>query len=171
MASIMSRLRFEMIGAALHIKDDTSDKDNNLVKFVPFMNKLSAKFREYYNLEKNITIDESMIHFKGRSDYTFYISMKPIKYGFKLHVLTESSTGYCYNYLLDLDNLSKYLKVIKSEKNNGNKYIEFTVLSLMSYLPFKGYNLFMDFWYNSISLAKKLLDQGITLTSPVKKIQ
>ena len=44
-ASIMSRLRFEMIGAALHLKDDTSDIDNNLVKIVPFMNKLSEKFR------------------------------------------------------------------------------------------------------------------------------
>ena len=31
----------------------------------------------------------------------------------------------------------------------------------MSCLPFKGYDLFMDSWYNSISLAKKLLDQGI----------
>ena len=48
-ASIMSRLRFEMIGAALHLKEDTSDIDNNLVKIIPFMNKLSAKFREYYN--------------------------------------------------------------------------------------------------------------------------
>ena len=40
-----------MIGAALHLKDDTSDIYNNLVKIVPFMNKLSKKFREYYNLE------------------------------------------------------------------------------------------------------------------------
>ena len=62
------------------------------------MNKLSAKFREYYNLEQNITIDESMIHFEGRSEYTFYMPMKPIKYCFKLHVLTESSAGYCYKY-------------------------------------------------------------------------
>ena len=88
-----------------------------------------------------------------------------------MHVLTESSTGYCYNYFLDIgkNNLPKYLKVIKSEENNGNKYIEFIVLGLVSCLPFKGYNLFMDSWYNSISLAKKLLDQGITLTGPVKK--
>ena len=92
----MSRLRFEMIGAVLHLKDDTSDIDNNLVKIVPFMNKLSAKFREYYNLEQNITIDESMIHFEGRCEHTFYMPIKPVKYGFKLHVLTESSTGYCY---------------------------------------------------------------------------
>ena len=117
----MSRLRFEMIGAAIHLKDDTSDIDNNLVKIVPFMNKLSAKFREYYNLEKNITIDESMIHFKGRSEYTFYMPMKPIKYDFKLHILTE--TAYYYNYFLDIgkNNLLKYLKVIKSEENNGNR--------------------------------------------------
>ena len=39
----------------------------------------------------------------------------------------------------------------------------------MSCLPFNDYNLFMDSWYNSISLAKKLLYQGITLTGPVKK--
>ena len=156
-ASIMSRLRFEMVDAVLHLKDDTSDIDNNLVKIVPFMNKLSAKFREYYNLEQNITIDESMIHFKGRSEYTFYIPMKPIKYGFKLKVLIESSTGYYYNYFLDIDknNLPKYLKVIKFEENNENKYIEFIELSLVSCLPFKSYNLFMESWYNSISLAKK----------------
>ena len=87
------------------------------------MNKLSSKFREYYNLEQNITIDESMIHFKGRSEYTFYITKKPIKCGFKMHVLTGSSTEYCYNYFLDIgkNNLLKYLKVIKSEENNGNR--------------------------------------------------
>ena len=130
----MSRLRFEMIGAALHLKDDASDIDNNLVKNVPFMNKLSAKFREYYNLEQNITIDESMIPFKGRSEYTFYMPMRPIKYGFKLYVLTENSTGYCYDYFWDIgkNNLPKYLKVVKSEENNGNTYIEFIVLSLVS---------------------------------------
>ena len=59
----------------------------------------------------------------------------------------------------------------KSEENNGNKCNEFIVLSLVSCLPFKSYNLFMDSWYNSISSAKKLLDKGITLTGPVKKIQ
>ena len=67
------------------------------------------------------------------------------------------------------NNLLKYLKVIKYEENNGKKYIEFIVLSLVFCLPFKGYHLFMDSWFNSISLAKKLLDQGITLTCPVKK--
>ena len=62
------------------------------------------------------------------------------------------------------------MKIVKSEENNGNKYIEFIVLSLVSCLPSIGYNLFMDSWYNSISLSKKLLNKGITLTAPVKKI-
>ena len=38
--SIILRLRFELIGAALHLKDDISDMDNNLFKIIFWMNYL-----------------------------------------------------------------------------------------------------------------------------------
>jgi len=172
-ASIMPRLRFEMISAALHLKEDIKEIKNNLTKIIPFMNTVSIKFRIFYNIDQNITIDESMISFKGRSEYRFYMPMKPIRYGFKLHALTESQTGYCYNFLLDVGkkNLQKLIESSEWEDDieDEERYILFIVNKLLSCLPFKGYNLYMDSWYNSVYLAEYLVKKGITVTGPLKK--
>ena len=50
---------------------------------------------------KNITIDESLLHFTGRNKMKFYIPMKPHKWGFKIHLLCDSNTNYLYNMLFD----------------------------------------------------------------------
>jgi len=97
--------------------------------------------------------------------------MKPIKFGFKLHCLTESKSGFCYDYWLDpgKSNTGKYFDSVNSEENIPEKHIEYIVEHLTKHLPDQGYNLYMDSWYNSINLAKKLVFQGISLTGPVKK--
>jgi len=64
--SIMSRYRFEMIAAALHLKEDIVEMGNNLTKIIPFMELLSKNYRKYYRIDQEICIDESMIEFKGR---------------------------------------------------------------------------------------------------------
>ena len=57
--------------------------------------------RSNYILGKNITIDESLLHFTGRNKMKFYIPMKPHKWGFKMHLLCDSDTHYLYNILFD----------------------------------------------------------------------
>lgn len=40
--------------------------------------------------------------FKGRHESKQYLPMKPVKFGFKFFVITESTTGYVKNYMLYL---------------------------------------------------------------------
>ena len=44
------------------------------------------------------SVDESMIWFKGPLEFHQYIPMKPIKWGVKVWMLTQSKTGYVDNF-------------------------------------------------------------------------
>ena len=166
----MPRLRFEMITAALHLKEDVGEMQNNLTKITPFISLLSESFTKNYIMSQNIAIDESMIAFKGRSEYRFYMPMKPVKFGFKLHCLCESDTGYCYNYILDVGkkNIKKLFQAEEKEEEVPKDYINYIVETLMESLPFSGYNLFLDSWYNSVEIAKRLAYNGFTVTGTIK---
>ena len=47
-----------------------------------------------------ISIDESMIAFKGRYAGKQYLPRKPIKWGFKCIILADSLSGYVYDFHL-----------------------------------------------------------------------
>ena len=48
----------------------------------------------------SLSIDESMIRFNGRHKDIVYMPLKPIKYGFKVFILADSTTGYAFCYEL-----------------------------------------------------------------------
>ena len=64
-----------------------------------FLEKLAKNFQKHYDLGENLTIDESLVHFKGRNSMKFYIPMNPHKWGFKIHLLCDSDTHYLYTIL------------------------------------------------------------------------
>ena len=47
-----------------------------------------------------MSIDESMIGFKGRLSFLQYMPKKPTKWGMKAYVLADSKTGYTYSWRL-----------------------------------------------------------------------
>ncbi len=51
-------------------------------------------FESTYNHSRNVSVDEAMIPFKGRSSMKQYLTKKPTKRGFKVWVLADSHTGY-----------------------------------------------------------------------------
>ena len=53
---------------------------------------------ESYDPSQNISIDESMVCFKGRSTMKLYLPMKPIKRGFKIWCSSRSSCGYLLKF-------------------------------------------------------------------------
>ena len=104
---VMSKEYYYFICFSLHFKDKNISENNeeNIIdprkKIQIFIEKLSSNFQKYYTLGKNITIDESLLHFTGRNKMKFYIPMKPHKWGFKIHLLCDSNTNYLYNMLFD----------------------------------------------------------------------
>ena len=55
------------------------------------MEYLSTKFSSLYSPGENLTVDEAMIRFQGRSTLKQYMPMKPIKRGIKVWVLADEN--------------------------------------------------------------------------------
>lgn len=75
-SEVMSRKRFDDILSFLHINNNTG-RPTNLFDYV-------NRFPELYKITREVSVDESMILFKGCSSIKQYNPMKPIKRGYKL---------------------------------------------------------------------------------------
>lgn len=67
---------------------------HKLGKIRPLITLLVNKFEYMYRLQKNVSVDEAMIRFKGRSTLKQYIPNKPIKRGIEVWVLADAENGY-----------------------------------------------------------------------------
>ena len=72
-ASLMSSRRFELILRFIHLNDSETQPSrgypefDKLYKIRPFLNIFLQSFRDSYTPSQNLSIDESMISFKGRA--------------------------------------------------------------------------------------------------------
>lgn len=88
----MARNRFQLILSLLHVNDNsllTNENKDKLYKVRPFMENLNQAFSSLYYGTRQLSVDESMIRFKGRSSIKQYNPMKPIKRGYKLWCLAD----------------------------------------------------------------------------------
>ncbi|XP_030195004.1 piggyBac transposable element-derived protein 4-like [Gadus morhua] len=96
----MSRDRFAAIWRYLHLQDNQAavNRDDKMWKMRWFLDCLLAQFQALYEVDGNVSVDESMIKFKGRLSFRQYLPMKPTKWGIKVWVMAESATGYVTNF-------------------------------------------------------------------------
>ena len=99
-----------------------------------------------YQPAENISIDEGMLLWRGRLRFRVYCPLKPTKYGIKSYILSESTTGYCYT-------MKPYCGVSCTLQN--------TVAFLIDGLEGYGYRLWMDNYYNSVEMCRRLLSNKI----------
>ncbi|CAJ0933349.1 unnamed protein product, partial [Ranitomeya imitator] len=101
---VMNRKRFEAIHKFLHFRDNTDilprDDPNfdRLFKIRPVIEHFSNKFAEVYIPQREICVDESLIHFKGRLQFRQYLPSKRARYGIKLYKICESTSGYTLSF-------------------------------------------------------------------------
>ena len=66
-----------------NIENIDNKNSNSIVypryKIESYLGKLCINYQKYFMLGKNITIDESLLHFTGRNNMKYYIPMKPHK--------------------------------------------------------------------------------------------
>ena len=90
----------------MHLNDNTKYVKKGqaghdpLFKVRPFLDPLIGNFQEAYDPSRELSIDESMIGFKGRLSFLQYLPKKPTKWGMKAFVLADSKNGYTYNWRL-----------------------------------------------------------------------
>lgn len=146
---IMSGRRYEQILRCLYASELEAKGENKVVKFIDMM---TLNFRKIYNAGKELSLDESLLLFRGRLHFRQYIKSKKARYGIKFYELTTSD-GYVLN-------MKMYSGKEAPEQNlgeNGSK-TEKLVLRLMRPYLLHGHHLFMDNYYNSVNLSQKLIN-------------
>ena len=68
-----------------------------LFKLCPFLTPFINNFKVSYTLNREVSVGESMIGFKGRLSFIQYLPKKPTKWVMKVYVLSDAHTGYIYD--------------------------------------------------------------------------
>ncbi|KAK9730373.1 Transposase IS4 [Popillia japonica] len=102
---MMPYKRFVTIKQYLHFSDNAKYDPKNhpspkLYKIWPIVSDLSQKFSKFYTPERDITIDESLLLYKGRLGWVQYIPLKGARFGIKSSMLCESKSGYLWGYII-----------------------------------------------------------------------
>jgi len=96
----MKRDRFELLLKFWHFCNNEELVENDrLFKLCHISELLISRFQALYTLERDVSIDESMVLWHGRLSFRQFIPGKRHKYGVKLYLLCEPS-GYVYNLLV-----------------------------------------------------------------------
>ena len=153
---IMSGRRFDLLHKFLHLVDNETITDGpgrKVAKIKPFIDLILKKFKQNYVPNQNVSINESLLGWKGNLSWVQYIPAKRKRFGMKFFELCESSTGYIWNFFVyagsDTSYMEKYMDLPVTSR---------IVLSLMDPLLGKGYCLYTDNFYTSPTLADKLVD-------------
>ena len=148
---IMSRDRFYQILKYFKLyKDNEINNQDPTYKFSSLMRNIIDNSQSLYIPDRNLTIDEAMVKFSGRSKMKVYMPLKPIKYGFKIFLLCESKTGFVLKWIMYTGR--------NSENVYSNKNV---VVRILEGYEGEGYSVNMDRFYTSPLLAyeKNLLEQ------------
>ena len=103
-ASRITRDRFFELHRYLHFVDNStlappgSPDYNKLNKVQPIIDRLCKSFQSVYSPGKNVSVDEAMIPFKGRSSLKQYMPQTPVKRGIKVWALADASNRYIANF-------------------------------------------------------------------------
>lgn len=93
----MSGRRFELIMSYLHLNDSeampprSSRGHDKLYKIRPLLDIVVAACQRVYTPSQNLSVDESIISFKGRLSWVQNMPKKPHKWGIKAWALAMAS--------------------------------------------------------------------------------
>lgn len=167
-AEVFSSKRFKKITEALHCNDnnqcptkDSPDYDK-LYKLRPLIDSLNHNISEVYTSSSFLSVDESMIPFKGRSSIKQYMPMKPIKRGYKVWCLADSKTGF----------INKFEIYTGKEKDSVNVLEglgERVVLKLTEKLEGRKCLVAFDNFFTSVPLLERLYEKDIYSVGTIRK--
>ena len=163
----MPRDRFQEIFWLLRVSHpDPSRPGKKIDKIRILLDLLLTKFQEFFYPSQNLSVDETMVEFRGRFGSTQYMPKKPVKWGIKSFTLADANTGYMLNILVytgaqtleDADPQFASLPVLSQ-----------TVLHLLSPYLGKGHHVFADRFDSSLPLVQTLAQQQTHYTGTIVK--
>lgn len=153
--------RFRQISRFLHFSDnETDDSKDRLRKIRPVINFWNQKFKEIYTPNEYVSIDESLMKYKGRLTYKQCNPSKRARNKNLEYKLCEASTGFCHGFKIYTG---------QNRINRNDSASENVVMELSKSIINKGYTLFLDNWYSSPNLFLKLHQQKTNVIGTVRK--
>lgn len=146
----MSRDRFMLIFRCLYFfkpQTRTTDMMHRIRYVTDYFN---DKMGSLYYPQKELSLDEAMVLWRGRLRFRQYIKGKRHKYGIKLYTLTDHQ-GLILKFHVYGGS--------EDQEVGGQGHTEKVVLHLLQEKLGKGHSVYMDNFYNSFTLASKLLAQ------------
>ena len=165
---VMRRDRFLLLIKLLHFADNRNYNPDDpgcdkLYKVREIINMIRNTCSEVYSPGKYLSMDESLVLFKGRLSFKQYISSKRSRFGIKLYQLCTAN-GILLDFLVYHGNMSTEL----NEMGQHSLLTERIPTILMQKYLNKGHHLFVDNYYTSLGLANHLLENGTHITGTIR---
>ena len=117
----------------------------------PIIDYLKHRFQSVYYPHCEVSIDEAMIPFKGRSTMKQYLPLRPVKRGFKVWVIADATNRYTYDLNVYTGATAGLRETALGEK---------VVLNLSNSIKKHHHQLYFDNYFTSVNLLSKLLENG-----------
>ena len=150
----------------IHFIDNESLAKNyfKTAKLKPIFDYFLSRFQKLFTPDRDTSINESLLLWKGRLNQKQYIPRKRSRFSLKSFVLYDAKTGYVWNSILysgkDTDGI---------EDGNVDYHATLIVCSLAKELFNKGYCIYVDNWYISAELCKVLKEHGCDIIDTLRK--
>jgi len=164
--SAMTKKRFDFL--IINIRFD--DKDTRTIrkatdKFAAFRdlwNKFEKNCSKYYSPSEYLTVDETLLSFRGKCPFKIYIPSKPDKYGLKIVSVCDARTFY---FLGGIPYVGK-----EAEKNQRDLPLPTQyILRLTNTWKGTNRNITADNWFSSYQLTEELKKNGLTYVGTLRK--
>jgi len=133
-------------------------RDDKLSRTRPLIAHLQRVFPRMFAPTRDLTLDEAMIAFKGRSPIKQYIPSKPHKWGYKVYCLASQ------NYLLHFE---VYEGREEAAYEHGSTHE--TVMRMTQQYHYCNHILFIDNWFTSPTLLDALKAKGMRACGSVRR--
>ncbi|XP_026475392.1 piggyBac transposable element-derived protein 4-like [Ctenocephalides felis] len=153
----------------LHENDPNNQSLNTRTQKVShYLDYLDQKFRQHYVPSREISVDKSVVGFKGKISFITYNPNKPTKWGIRIYVMADANTGYVYTILPYYGSLTSH-QLVRPDLPVTTRIVLNLCQKLLDYNPgCQGHHFYTDRYYTSIPLAEELLKLNVYLTGTIQ---
>ena len=157
---VMSCNRFQEIKRYFHLADNENLTESKTAKVDPIYDELLKNCQQFGIFDKLLSIDESMVPYRGYFSIKQYIQNKPIRFGYKFWFLCGAH-GYPYNF-----------ELYKGKDDGRKEPLGTSVVKRMSSIiesdKCKNHILHFDNFFISYSLLVDLAGKNLTAIGTIR---
>jgi len=162
----MSSKRFQAIKRYFHVADNRQlEQGNKVAKVKPLYDALNRNQTQFGVFHKNLSIDEGMVPYYGQQSYKMFIRGKPIRFGYKLYVLSGND-GYPYHLKIYTGR-----EEVSTTSPLESRVVEQMIAAIDSQATVQNHHLFFDNFFTSYQLLKDLAGKDIWATRTVRQFR